>query len=128
MTALSPLEAADQSIDGAFSDRPIGATEQPCPLRARPPDPTPSFWIEFELVDADDERPVAHERYQLTLPDGRVLEGALDAQGVVRADGIPEGECAIYFPELDHTMTALAEPPDDEPEGGAGSPSPGGSP
>ena len=57
-------------------------------------------WIEIELVD-DEDKPVAGEKYEIKLPDGKVSKGSLDQKGVARVDGIDPGTCQIVFPELD---------------------------
>lgn len=57
-------------------------------------------WIEIELVDEAGE-PVPGERYEITLPDGRVASGTLDDRGFARVDGIEPGTCQVTFPELD---------------------------
>jgi hypothetical protein len=61
---------------------------------------TKKSWIEIELVDALDH-PVPGQRYQITLPDNCVAEGALDENGKVRLDGIEPGTCKITFPGYD---------------------------
>jgi hypothetical protein len=107
----SSLEAADREVDGQFKDVPVGATHQGCVGQTGPTvvDPSHLDWIEFLLVDEDDQ-PVAGEPYQLTLPDGSVLEGQLDEQGLVRVEGIPSGDCTIYFPDLDQVLSAPSQP------------------
>lgn len=57
-------------------------------------------WIEIELVGEDD-KPVAGEKYRVTLPDGSVDEGTLDQNGWVRVAGFDKGSCKITFPDLD---------------------------
>ncbi len=57
-------------------------------------------WIEIELVDEEGE-PVPGEKYEVTLPDGTVAKGTLDAKGGGRIEGIDPGTCKITFPELD---------------------------
>ena len=57
-------------------------------------------WIELELVDEQD-KPVAGEKYEVTLPDGRVAKGTLDQNGFARIDGIDPGDCKVVFPNLD---------------------------
>jgi len=64
-------------------------------------------WIEIELVD-DDNKPVAGEKYEITLPDKTVAKGTLDAKGVARIDGIDPGNCQITFPDLDKTAWSNA--------------------
>lgn len=58
-------------------------------------------WIEIELVDETD-RPVARERYRITLADGRtLLEGKTNSNGEARITGIDPGICKVTFPDLD---------------------------
>ena len=57
-------------------------------------------WIEIELVGEDD-KPIVGEKYQITLPDGKVAEGTLDQKGWVRLEGFEKGDCQITFPNLD---------------------------
>lgn len=67
-----------------------------------PPGPGPAEelgWIEVTLVDEED-RPIAGEDYKITLPDGSLRVGKLDAAGRVRVDGIPQGTCWVQFPSL----------------------------
>jgi hypothetical protein len=56
-------------------------------------------WFEMELLDAQG-KPVANEKFEVTLPGGAVKRGATDASGIVRLDDIPAGECKVKFPEL----------------------------
>jgi hypothetical protein len=53
-----------------------------------------------QLVDELDQ-PVPNRRYELTLPDGTMIEGRLDAQGFVRVTGVPVGVCKLVYPDLD---------------------------
>lgn len=57
-------------------------------------------WIEIELVDEED-KPVAGEKYEIKLPDGKVSKGSLDQKGSKRIEGIAPGTCQINFPDLD---------------------------
>ena len=57
-------------------------------------------WIEIELVD-EQEKPVAGEKYEVTLPDGSVAKGTLDQNGFARINGIDPGDCKVTFPNLD---------------------------
>ncbi|MFO0837429.1 MAG: type VI secretion system tip protein TssI/VgrG [Phycisphaerae bacterium] len=61
---------------------------------------TEKSWIEIELVD-ECGLPVAGEKYELQLPDGRRRASRLDARGFARVDGIQPGSCMICFPNLD---------------------------
>lgn len=57
-------------------------------------------YVEFQLIGEDD-KPIPREAYAVTLPGGKVIEGTLDANGVVRIEGVPAGTCQISFPKLD---------------------------
>lgn len=57
-------------------------------------------WIEFVLVD-DDGNPVAGEPYTVDMPDGTQASGSTGADGKIRYDGIPEGNCKLTFTQLD---------------------------
>lgn len=54
-------------------------------------------WIEIEMVDEEDN-PVPGEKYQITLPDGKVARGTLDQNGFAHIGGIESGTCQITFP------------------------------
>jgi hypothetical protein len=59
-------------------------------------------WIDIRLVDRDDN-PVPYEDFQLTLPDGTVVEGDLDSNGNAKieiTEAVP-GDYQISFPDLD---------------------------
>jgi hypothetical protein len=57
-------------------------------------------WVEIELVDQEN-KPVANERYRVTVPGRDPIEGFLSAEGLARVDGIDPGNCTIEFPDLD---------------------------
>ena len=58
-------------------------------------------WIEIEMVD-EDNKPVAGEKYQIELPDGKITAGTTYEKGVARINGIKNpGMCKITFPNLD---------------------------
>jgi hypothetical protein len=56
-------------------------------------------WIAVQLID-DRGDPVPNAAYKVTLPDGSVMNGSLDDQGIVRFDEIDPGECLVSFPEI----------------------------
>ncbi len=99
------LANAESDIDASFDDTPVAESSTPCtaPRNASQPD-----WVEFVLLD-DYDQPIGNEPYRLTLPDGSVLEGTLDAAGCVRVDGVSPGECEIVFPDLDNAPAPPAE-------------------
>ena len=70
------------------------------PVAGEPAEPVETTWIEIELIDEADQ-PVAGERYELKLPDGKIRKGTLDANGLAHVEGLPPGECQICFPDLD---------------------------
>lgn len=57
-------------------------------------------WIEFELV-AMDGTPVEGERFRAKGPDGVERNGRSDARGVVRFDGVDEGEFELVWVDRD---------------------------
>lgn len=87
-----PLQAAADAADSSFGANPVGSPVVPCPFAN-------ANWIEIMLVD-DEGQPVAGEPFVLVKPDGSKVEGALDAKGRFRIDGIDPGNCEVTFPEL----------------------------
>jgi len=82
-----------------------GNAPRPVPkVPSIPPPPSKKkekTWIEVVLLDSDD-KPVANEPYQITLPSGEKRTGRLDDKGFVRIDGIEGGgSCDVEFPEID---------------------------
>lgn len=55
-------------------------------------------WIEIAFVDRDGQ-PRAGEKYKLTLADGTILEGELDAEGLARIEDLPPGPVRVEFPD-----------------------------
>ncbi len=55
--------------------------------------------LDIRLVD-DDGKPVAGAAYEVKLPDGRVVKGALDSSGHARLTGLPRGNYNVTFPKL----------------------------
>jgi type VI secretion system secreted protein VgrG len=95
----TPLEAvlAHAVADG----RPVQGVQDERPAFKPPEHPAPNAsWIELELVDEADQ-PVAGERWEVELPDGRVARGTTGADGVARVAGFEPGACKIRFPDLD---------------------------
>jgi hypothetical protein len=62
--------------------------------------PTKASWISIELL-GDDGKPVPGEAYQITVPDGTVVQGSLDDKGRAKVSGFDPGTCKITFPNLD---------------------------
>lgn len=61
--------------------------------------PEPAKWIEIALVDHAGE-PVAHEPYEMLLPDQSTLvTGNLNAGGQARIDTKTRGICKLNFPK-----------------------------
>lgn len=79
-------------------------TETPLPKREE------KTWIEIELVDSEG-KPVPGERYSILLPDGKTVEGRLDASGRAYFGGLDPGECEVTFPELDNDAVAAPGEP-----------------
>lgn len=58
-------------------------------------------WIELEVLTAGGA-PAAGARYELILPDGEVLRGRTDEDGMIRHHALAtDGECELRFPGVD---------------------------
>ncbi len=57
-------------------------------------------FIEIRVVD-DNNNPISGKRAKLFLTDGRVIDTMLGADGVVRAEEIPAGDCRLELPVAD---------------------------
>lgn len=57
-------------------------------------------WIEV-LIEDQDQQPVANVAYKLVLADGSVRIGKTNEVGILRYEGIPEGECQFELTEVD---------------------------
>jgi hypothetical protein len=79
--------------------------EAPPPPQRKPPKNSDSSgtkvktWIAIRLLD-EDGNPVPDVAYSVTLPDGSVMTGSLDNQGLARFDDIDPGQCQVSFPEI----------------------------
>ena len=62
-------------------------------------DPKKADRIGIQLTSSG--QPVPGAAWEVTLPNGRVLEGRLDANGKTRLEGLDPGQCKVKFPELD---------------------------
>jgi len=62
--------------------------------------PPEKKWIEIELVD-EAGLPVAGEKYEVELPDGKIATGTTGPKGIARVNGVKPGSCKIRFPNLD---------------------------
>jgi len=81
-----------------FANVPVGSVVQPCPLSKQP---TPTYWIEIELV-GEDEQPIPWEEYEVILADGERVTGYLDGEGFARLEQLKTaGSCLVSFVKLD---------------------------
>ena len=62
-------------------------------------EPPSNAWIEIAVVDEDDQAVVTE--YEITDSAGGSHKGKLDDQGRARVSNLPEGVCAVRFPNLD---------------------------
>lgn len=111
---ISPIApgAAAEAVDAVAGELAEKRHETGAPkyaaLKARPHRPpesaeeaeTKKAWIEIELVD-ESENAVPGAKYAITLPDGSVASGTLDAQGKARVEGFEPGSCQVTFPDFD---------------------------
>jgi hypothetical protein len=93
-------EDADQSFSSGRPDESVQTCGNKSVTTSSPGDPDQKTFIEIELVD-EEGNPVAGESFEITLPDGTVVDGTLDDNGRARADGFDPGSCQITFPDLD---------------------------
>ncbi|MFO0756455.1 MAG: hypothetical protein U0359_08185 [Byssovorax sp.] len=72
------------------------------PPPSKPPSQPPAqkTFIEIVLLD-DNNKPVAGEPYEITLPDGSIRKGSLDQKGFAREDNLDPGVCDVRFPKID---------------------------
>ncbi|MGB9466239.1 MAG: hypothetical protein WBR10_14110 [Candidatus Acidiferrum sp.] len=101
--ANSALDKAANDANQNMSSAPACSPTQAC--GAAPPaqttiSPTKTSWVSIELV-GDDGKPVPGEAYQITLPDGSVVQGSLDEKGRAKVNGFDPGTCKVTFPNLD---------------------------
>jgi hypothetical protein len=93
--------AAGGSDAGSSSGSAASAADESPPPHQ--PDPEKKGWIEVVLKD-EEGVPQGGTRYRVTLPDGSVADGTLDAQGKARVEGFDPGSCRVTFPELDQKV------------------------
>jgi hypothetical protein len=90
--------------DGGASSASASSASAPAspapPVDPHKPDPAKKGWIEIILKD-EEGAPQGGTRYRVTLPNGALAEGTLDAKGHARVDGFDSGPCKVTFPELD---------------------------
>jgi hypothetical protein len=104
----STLDKAANDAKQNMSSAPACSPTQAC--GSSPPaqttlSPTKTSWISIELLD-DDGKPVPGEAYQITVPDGTVVQGSLDDKGRAKVSGFDPGTCKISFPNLDKDVWA----------------------
>ncbi|WP_267146708.1 type VI secretion system Vgr family protein, partial [Pyxidicoccus xibeiensis] len=60
--------------------------------------------VEFSLKDPKG-KPLANQKFELTLPDGTVKKGTLDGSGKAKLEDMPAGQFQLTFPELESSLT-----------------------
>lgn len=88
----SPLQQSGHAADQNFGNRSPDSGLGKCP--------GPSEWVEIQLI-GEDGKGIGGVAYRLQLPDGKVIEGKLDGDGIAAVEGIDPGTCVVTFPELD---------------------------
>lgn len=58
-------------------------------------------FIEFIAKEKGTGKPIPGERYRVQLPNGALREGVTDANGRIRIENIPQGQCKLMFPNMD---------------------------
>jgi hypothetical protein len=86
------MKSADNEARSKSDQDKTGAKEK-CPAKN-------TEWIEIQLV-GEDGSGVRNEKCTIIAPDGKEHRGKTDANGMLRVEGIPEGECKVSFVDLD---------------------------
>jgi hypothetical protein len=98
--SADPVEVAKQKAEQLKTGKgKYGSTKVPEPPKPEE-EKTGDSWVEIQLVDQNDE-PVTGKRYEITLPDGRIVAGTTDGKGQGRADGFAPGSCKVSLPDVD---------------------------
>lgn len=98
----------DRDGDGLLTPPRLGQ-QAPQPAASAPQSSEPGAertWFEIELLDMEGA-PVPHERYDVTLPDGSVRTGRLDAEGRAYFGDLDPGSCRVRWPDRDDEATML---------------------
>lgn len=135
-SAVTAQRAARTDLDGALAralvrgevtawrrvhrlpTRAEGAGEDAEPLVTQSDPSRGKTWIEIELLDMDGN-PVPGEPYSITLPDGTVREGSLDARGRAYFGGLDPGEAQVRWTARDGDATETAPARGQTPREGA---------
>lgn len=86
-----------------LDDEAMTSPKPKLPPAAEPP--PLKTWIEILLV-TEEGRPMPYEAYRVTLPNGEVREGSLDAAGKARFEEIDAGSCRVTFPGFEDEAVA----------------------
>jgi hypothetical protein len=57
-------------------------------------------WIDISIL-TDSGQGAADTKYNVTLPDGSVLQGQTGKDGVIKVRGIKKGKCVVSLPDLE---------------------------
>ena len=90
-------QAGTEARSRSNQDRTSG--KQSCPLQD-------NAFIEIKLVDLDNQ-PLAGQACVITDQGGTVHPCKTTTKGLVRVEGIPEGQCQVKFPDLDQDSVDL---------------------
>ena len=86
----STLQQSGDAADSGFAAKSPHEPTLPCEQKT---------WVDILLVDAAGE-PIPNEEFRLTLPDGTVITGKVDENGLGGVDGVVKGEGTLEFPNL----------------------------
>jgi uncharacterized protein involved in type VI secretion and phage assembly len=92
--------AAPEEADEVKPGKDKNYSGQPSELPPVEAKPYEGHWVSIDLKD-DQGNPVAGEYYEITKPDGSVIEGTLDVNGYARVWVDTPGQCQITFPNRD---------------------------
>lgn len=103
--ATIEADTATPGADTTFSAEPVTLEALAPPDGFEPPEVAPpeevvTSWVEIEMVD-EEGQPWRDEYYEITLPDGKVRKGYLDAKGQAHVLLPAADETKVSFPRLD---------------------------
>jgi len=97
---LEAFERGELRIEPAEGARFIDLPRPPDEKRPDQHTAEKDVWVELVLVDTDGN-PIPGVQYRVTMSNGGVREGTLNADGKARIGDLPPGSCKVEFPELD---------------------------
>jgi hypothetical protein len=84
-------------LDGAGFARVMGVAPGEC--RVSFPERQEQHWLQIE-AKLEDGTAASGRAWRVHTPDGKLIEGVLDAHGCAEVTGLTPGECTVEFPQV----------------------------